>query len=106
MNARRAAYDALAAAVRDEGRAPEFHRRVVNRHRREWPALWAAIDQVLAAGPPPSVEWAELPSGELEPLPEVPESAYPPGAVPLPDPDPSSWHDVCRPPRWFGPVSS
>lgn len=38
----------LRAAIRDEGPAPELHRAVMARHRREWPVLWEALDDLLA----------------------------------------------------------
>jgi hypothetical protein len=43
------ALDALADAVGDKGPRPDYHDKVERRHRREWPRLWQAIDDVLAA---------------------------------------------------------
>jgi hypothetical protein len=34
-------------AVRTVGPAPRYHRRILRRHRREWPALWRAIDNAV-----------------------------------------------------------
>ena len=39
--------DALILAVHDEGPMPRFHRQVMQRHRREWPTLWDAIDGII-----------------------------------------------------------
>jgi len=46
--------DAREAAIRDIGRAvrlenmsPQHYAKVMRRHRKEWPALWAAIDDLL-----------------------------------------------------------
>lgn len=41
------AIDALRTAIQDQGPFPGYHRYVMARHREEWPALWAAIDQLL-----------------------------------------------------------
>ena len=41
--------DALRKAIMDEGSHPLHHREVMARHRREWPVLWRAIDQLVAA---------------------------------------------------------
>lgn len=42
--------DRLRQAVEDEGPNPRYHREVMERHREEWPALWAAIDEILEMG--------------------------------------------------------
>jgi len=34
-------------AVYNEGKNPRFHRRVVAKHRFEWPYLWSKIDRAL-----------------------------------------------------------
>ena len=34
-------------AVQNEGPVPKHHRAVMARHRREWPALWEAIDRLM-----------------------------------------------------------
>lgn len=39
--------EGIALALTDQGIAPEHHRRILHKHRREWPALWRAIDAVL-----------------------------------------------------------
>ena len=39
--------DALILAVRDEGPEPRFHREVMQRHKKEWPTLWNAIDGII-----------------------------------------------------------
>ena len=44
-----AALKSIRKAVFDEGRAPGHHHAVMNRHRREWPVLWKAIDKALKA---------------------------------------------------------
>ena len=41
--------DALRKAVMFQGSHPLHHRQVMARHRKEWPVLWKAIDQLLAA---------------------------------------------------------
>jgi len=38
----------LRNAIEDKGPCPEFHREIMRRHRAEWPALWRAIDSLLA----------------------------------------------------------
>jgi len=38
----------LRKAIEDKGPCPEFHREIMRRHRAEWPALWRAIDALLA----------------------------------------------------------
>lgn len=45
----RRAAERLDAAVRDEGQHPVYHRRQIARLRREWPALWASVEDVQAA---------------------------------------------------------
>ncbi len=37
----------LREAIENEGPKPRYHREVMERHRREWPTLWAAIDRLL-----------------------------------------------------------
>jgi hypothetical protein len=41
--------DALRKAIMFQGSHPLHHRQVMARHRKEWPVLWKAIDQLLAA---------------------------------------------------------
>lgn len=36
-------------AIRVEGRSPTWHRRVMARHRAEWPTLWRALDRLAYA---------------------------------------------------------
>lgn len=43
-----AAYE-VRRALRNEGRSPQWHRSLQARHRAEWPVLWAALDQLVAA---------------------------------------------------------
>jgi hypothetical protein len=38
----------LRRAIEEEGPQPAHHRETMARHRREWPTLWAAIDDLLA----------------------------------------------------------
>lgn len=44
-------YDSLIQAIHDaiknEGISPHYHRRVMRKHRRQWPTLWRAIDNLL-----------------------------------------------------------
>lgn len=42
------ALEMLREAIENEGRCPRLHRRIMRRHRREWPALWIALDRVIA----------------------------------------------------------
>jgi len=42
--------DNLRKAIEDKGPYPEFHNKVVRLHRAQWPALWRAIDALLAQG--------------------------------------------------------
>lgn len=44
------AVTAIRTAINDAGPRPDVHRRTMERHRREWPALWKAIDELLARG--------------------------------------------------------
>lgn len=39
-----AALQRLEDAIVNEGPHPEYHHQVLDRHRAEWPTLWAAID--------------------------------------------------------------
>lgn len=38
---------AIHKAVRDEGPNPAYHHKIMERHRKEWPTLWEAIDLLL-----------------------------------------------------------
>jgi hypothetical protein len=38
---------ALKQAIFDEGPEPDYHQEIMSRHRKEWPTLWHAIDQLL-----------------------------------------------------------
>ena len=46
LDALAAALDALDAAIMVPGPVPEYHEKIMAKHRREWPTLWAAIDAV------------------------------------------------------------
>lgn len=35
-------------AIVDEGPVPPYHNRVMEKHRKEWPTLWAALDELIA----------------------------------------------------------
>lgn len=37
----------LRRAIKDAGPQPRFHEKIMSRHRKEWPTLWAAIDNIL-----------------------------------------------------------
>jgi chromosome segregation ATPase len=39
--------DSLEMAIKDEGPYPKHHRKIMFRHKREWPTLWNAIDKVI-----------------------------------------------------------
>jgi hypothetical protein len=41
-----AAWDVV-AAIKISGKAPAYHRSVMERHRAQWPALWRALDQLV-----------------------------------------------------------
>ena len=41
--------ESVVRAIRDEGPVPGYHREVMVRHRREWPTLWNALDDLLDA---------------------------------------------------------
>ena len=43
------AIEAIRAAITDAGPHPEYHYTLMERHRAEWPTLWAALDALLAA---------------------------------------------------------
>jgi hypothetical protein len=47
--AEEAAVRAVVQAITNEGRVPGYHRQVMQRHRSEWPTLWRALDQLVAA---------------------------------------------------------
>ena len=36
----------LFAAIEDSGPKPDVHQRIMDVHRREWPTLWKAIDDI------------------------------------------------------------
>ncbi len=38
----------LRAAVKDGGSHPDYHFAVMERQRRDWPVLWARIDELIA----------------------------------------------------------
>lgn len=40
--------EALVRAIQNPGPSPYWHRQVLHKHRREWPTLWAAIDEILS----------------------------------------------------------
>jgi hypothetical protein len=42
------AVDKIRLAIENEGTNPYYHRRIMYRHRREWPTLWRAIDALMA----------------------------------------------------------
>jgi hypothetical protein len=44
-----AAASRVERAIRDEGRSPGYHLAVMEKHRGEWPTLWHALDELLAA---------------------------------------------------------
>lgn len=46
----------LRRAIEDEGPVPSYHRRIMRRHRDEWPTLWRAIDALLARSPSETTE--------------------------------------------------
>lgn len=49
MAEREEAVQAIIDAIRNEGPVPAWHRRVMNRHRADWPTLWAALDNLMDA---------------------------------------------------------
>jgi hypothetical protein len=36
-------------AIRDSGSVPRWHYRIMFRHRKEWPTLWKALDELISA---------------------------------------------------------
>jgi hypothetical protein len=36
-------------AIRNKGAHPDYHDKVMKKHRREWPVLWNALDALLKA---------------------------------------------------------
>jgi hypothetical protein len=46
------AVEALRRAVLDAGPRPTVHFLTLQKHRREWPALWMAIEHLLEATDP------------------------------------------------------
>lgn len=45
----RASVDAVLEAVDNPGPVIRFHRQIASQHRREWAALWSAIDRLREA---------------------------------------------------------
>ena len=41
--------EGLAEAITNEGISPEYHHKVMARHRSEWKVLWKRIDAILEA---------------------------------------------------------
>ena len=39
--------DTLEKAINNEGPYPKHHRKIMFKHKREWPRLWNAIDKVI-----------------------------------------------------------
>lgn len=39
--------DKIRDAIENEGVLPGYHRRVMARHKSEWPTLWRAIEEAL-----------------------------------------------------------
>lgn len=37
----------LSDAIYNEGSHPEYHRKIMDKHSREWPVLWKAISKLL-----------------------------------------------------------
>src|SRR5688500_14009376 len=44
-----AALEQMWQALENEGPRPDYHRMIQQRHEREWPTLWRAIDEVQEA---------------------------------------------------------
>ncbi len=42
----RAAIRRVIKAIEDEGCMPSYHRKVMRKHRSEWPTLWRALDDL------------------------------------------------------------
>lgn len=36
-------------AIKDEGRLPALHRKIMRKHRRDWPVLWGALNELIRA---------------------------------------------------------
>lgn len=49
LNTLAQALDALDRAITEAGPQPVWHERMMERHRREWPTLWAALDAIRRA---------------------------------------------------------
>jgi len=39
--------DDLSSAIANQGPSPEKHRRIMRRHRRQWPTIWRKIDRLV-----------------------------------------------------------
>jgi len=37
----------LSSAITNEGPNPDKHRRIMRRHRRQWPTIWRKIDRLV-----------------------------------------------------------
>jgi hypothetical protein len=48
---RRDVLSAIRDAIENEGPQPDYHQKVMARHRKEWPTLWKAIDAALEDTP-------------------------------------------------------
>lgn len=42
-----AAIEKIRRAIENPGSHPAYHREVMTRHRKEWPVLWRAIDELM-----------------------------------------------------------
>ena len=34
-------------SIKDEGPNPKYHKKIMKKHRSEWPSLWAGIDKLV-----------------------------------------------------------
>ena len=45
----RDAAEQVRKAIEIEGRLPEYHQEIMHTHRKEWPTLWEALDNLITA---------------------------------------------------------
>lgn len=65
-------FSRLRSVLTDKGPNPQHHDLIEERHRREWPLLWAAIDELMAldaASPPGDGSYYDS-FGKFHPAPE------------------------------------
>lgn len=47
----REAVELVRRAISNPGRVPSWHYAIMRKHRKEWPTLWNALDELLRSKP-------------------------------------------------------